>query len=145
MPFNNPDGPRSEARDAAKVSRDNRTNAYRELIWTLLNRGRPYPEDHKLPCYPLSEMAKMVAVRGPMGRTTAYLYIEEAYCEDPSSPAISVPDPNPPPHVPEDKALLILFNPAHPDYKKWVKEWRDKREPPKPPEPKQARKGRANA
>ena len=145
MRLNNPDGPRCEARDAHQLGIDNRENAYRELTWTLLNRGCPDPLTHKVPCYPLREMAKMVAVRALMGRSAAYRYIEEACCEDPSSPAISVPDPNPPPAVPKDKALLILFNPAHKGYKKWVKEWRDKREPPKPPKPKQARKGAANA
>ena len=141
MPFNIPDGPGSAASDAHKLGKGLRAAAKRALVWTLVNRGRPDPETGKVPSYPLVEMAKMVASRGPMSRPTAYRYIEEDCCEDPSAQAIDVPDPNPAPTVPEDKARLILFNPAHPNYKKWVKEWKDKQSPPRPKQPKKAKKG----
>lgn len=145
MRLNNVDGPESEARDAHALGNWMRGNAKHALVWTLLNRGRPDPKTGKEPSYPLSDMAKMVASRSPMGRTTAYRYIEEDCCEDTSAQAIEVPDPNPDPAVPEDKAKLILFNPAHPKYRKWVKEWQDKQKPPKPKQPRKARKGLANA
>ena len=114
MRFNNRDGPRSEARDAQELGNDNRENAYQALVWTLINRGRPDPDDPKVPSYPLTEIAKIVAVRAHIGRTTAYLYLEEARCEDPSSPSLGKPDPFPAPTVPKDKALLIYFNPRPP-------------------------------
>ena len=54
-------------------------------------------------------MAKVVARRTRLSRGTVYRYLEEACCEDPSAPFITLDNPN-------GGGLLIMFNPHNRHY-----------------------------
>ena len=110
MRYNHHDEPRSEAAHALARGRDTRAAVDQATEQVLLEFGSivEFLGGPAL-AYSFSEMAKMVARRANVGRTTVYRYLEEACCEDPSALYVTVDNPLGSGH-------LILFKPDHPRY-----------------------------
>ena len=102
MQYNHHDLPQSDAERSQRVGAANRDAVDREAIWTLNNLGRPLSEHDPTLAYPYAEMAKVVARRAHLGRSAVFRYLEEASCEDPSAPFVTIDNPN-------GGGLLIMF------------------------------------
>lgn len=133
MQSNHHDLPRSEAEWSVRFARDNRLAVNRHTIWVILNKGTPLSENDRTLVYSYSEMAKLVALRAELGRSTVYRYLEEACVDDDKAQFVTISNP-------DGAGLLIMFKPDHPDYFSDGKP----RTPPKPRQPRR-RKGGGNA
>lgn len=107
------DVPKSEAEHAHAHGVENRDAIDREAILVLQDYGRDLSDHDPTLTYPFAEMAKMVARRTALSRSTVIRRLEEACCEDPSAPFILIDNPN-------ARGQLVLFNPNHQHYAIWT-------------------------